>query len=266
MWALLAGSITFPFLLPVDGFLGGYERHVTRDINLASPTNPQPKYLPKQGTKPSPMTQYGNDKQMRRRMKMNGSCNERALVATTVPQALKGPACKVVVVRLSAYLSSRGGLRGDVLGGWHLPPKRRGRRANACGVCSLIRRRRRRWNGLRPKKQTYFFHKSREIRKQDLKMKLWLATFPKRLAVAWDFLEKCCCGPRFSVRFCVSPRRGPIFEPISPQPAGAVGPRRKPEGMLVHTFGRGLEGMRIPSDLQNEKRRKYFSFFSIPEA
>ena len=80
-----------------------------------------------QGTGPSPMTQYGNDKQMRRRMKMHGSCNERALAATTVPQALKGPACKVIVVRLSAYLSSRGGApRGCT---WRLAPAAKAARA-----------------------------------------------------------------------------------------------------------------------------------------
>ena len=137
-----------------------------------------------QGTGPSPMTQYGNDKQMRRRMKMHGSCNERALVATIVPQALNGPACKVIVVRLSAYLSSRGGLRGDVLGGWHLPPKRRGRPANAYGACSLIRRRRRRWNGLRPKKTNILFSQ----------VKGDTETGPQNEALACDFPKEAGCG------------------------------------------------------------------------
>ena len=42
------------------------------------------------------------------------------------------------------------------------------------------------------------------------------------------------------------------FVPALPQ----LGPRWHPEGMHVHTFGRGLEGIRIPSGLVDYKKRK----------
>ena len=42
-------------------------------------------------------------------------------------------------------------------------------------------------------------------------------------------------------------KAGTRFWTILSQLAPQLGPRGHPEGMHVHTFGRGLEGIRIPS-------------------
>ena len=64
--------------------------------------------------------------------------------------------------------------------------------------------------------------------------------------------------PHFLTEFVVLLTRGPIFLTVAGRREGGPGIAARGEGsggghegMHVHTFGKGLEGMRIPSDLIN---------------
>ena len=144
-------------------------------------------------------------------------------------------------------------------GGCHLP-------FNGLRQPPLAGRLASKWNALRPKKQTYFFQKSSEIREQASKMWFSLMTFQRNVALAYTFLNKFASGPHFLTRFSFSLWRGPILTSISDRPAWAGGPQEHREGMRVHTFGKGIEGMRISSGYQTVLKKGNIFFLKKSDA
>ena len=91
-------------------------------------------------------------------------------------------------------------------------------------------------DGLRPKKRTNFFHKSSEIRKQVPKIDLWPMSFPRRLALALDFLQNFGSRPHFLSQFGLWPRRGPHLSP-KPAPLHTYTFARRPRRYASAWFG-----------------------------